>query len=204
MTSYSVPGNRYDRVLYRVKVNLFGSMVTVHDETGSVLFNVPVKDKGTDSEIAMSLGKKGGTALMAIRPVYEKPKGFIGKFLGLIMSPSHFEVIDLKANVKVGALKRESTGSDPKDHAWLLLDASDTEIGIVKPVSSGFLGASFQHRGQVGSHHVCDFTAANSIAGRYVDADFTVDEDEDLDVRLGLAVAIKLVVAMKEMHSGGE
>jgi hypothetical protein len=54
----------------------------------------------------------------------------------------------------------------------------------------------------VGSHLVCEFKAGNTIAGRYVDADFTVDEDEDLNVRLGLAVAIKLVVAMKEMHSG--
>ncbi len=195
-------GNKYPRTLYRVKVNLLGSLVTVEDEQGRVLFNVPVKDKGNDSEITVSTGKNRGTAMIAIQPVHEKPKRFLGKMLGFLARPSFFEVIDLETKQKVGALRRESKRSDPKDHTWFLLDDSNVEKGVVKPVSSSFLGASFRHRGQVGSNLVCEFKGGNSIAGRYVDADFSVDEDGDLDIRLGLAVAIKLVVAMKEMHSG--
>lgn len=202
MMSDAASLNRYPYALYRVQVNILGSMVSVEDEEGRVLFNVPVKVKGNNSEITMSSGKKGGTGLISIKPVYEKSKGVLGRVLGFLKKPSHFDVIDLEVNARVGALKLESRGANPKDHTWFLLDHSNSEIGVIKPVSSGFFGASFQHRGQVGSRRVCDFKARNTIAGRYVNADFTVDEDKDLDVRLGLAVAIKLVVAMKEMLSG--
>ena len=203
MTLLSAGRNSYPHQVYRIKVNLLGSAITILDEQGNPTFSVPVKDKGNGSELRVRRGKKRGPEVLVIRPVYEKNKGLLGKVLGFLKHASHFDVIDLEADETcVGAVKRKPGGGNPQDDSWIVLDASGTEIGLVEPVSSGFLGGKFRHRGRMGSQRVCEFRAGNTIAGRYVEADFTVDEDEDLDVRLGLAVAIKIVVAMKEMHSG--
>lgn len=194
--------NSYPRHVYRVQVNLLGTLIAILDEQGNTILNCRIKDKGNDSELTLSRGKKGGAELMKIVPVYEKPKGLLRRALHFLSRPSHFDVVDLEAGgSKVGAVKREFGGGSPQEYTWTILDGDNAEIGALKPVSTGFLGGSFQHRGQIGSNRVCEFKAGNTIAGRYVEADFTVDEYEDLDVRLGLAIAVKIVVAMVEMHS---
>lgn len=110
-----------------------------------------------------------------------------------------YDVFDPRANEKVGALKRKGWKSMVQDE-WILMDAADQEIGLIKEDSLGLaLLRRFltnlvpqKYQGIVGGTLVCTFKQNFNPFVMKITVDFTPDQANLLDRRLGMAAGLLL------------
>jgi hypothetical protein len=107
-----------------------------------------------------------------------------------------YDVIDSTTGQKVGALKRKGLKSIVRDE-WILMDASDTEIGkfqedsVAMAIIRRFINIIPQKfHMDVGAAHVANLKQNWNPFVLKMTIDFTPDSQKVLDRRLGLAVAI--------------
>ncbi|HSE84547.1 MAG TPA: hypothetical protein VLB01_08375 [Thermodesulfobacteriota bacterium] len=110
-----------------------------------------------------------------------------------------YDVIDSKANERIGTLKRRGLKSILKDE-WVFMDAEGREIGFIKEDS---MLLAFARRfitnlipqtyyGYVNERPICTFKQRFNPFVLKITADFSSDPDKLLDRRLGIATAVLL------------
>ena len=110
-----------------------------------------------------------------------------------------YDVVDPVENVKVGALRRKGFKSIIKDE-WILLDASDREIGVIAEDSMALaLIRRFltnlvpqTYITTLGARQVATFRQTFNPFLYTLHIDFSADLDKTFDRRLGLAAAVLL------------
>jgi uncharacterized protein YxjI len=111
-----------------------------------------------------------------------------------------YDVFDpMTGNAKVGALKRKGLKSILKDE-WIILDENDREIGyiredhivlaLIRRFISNLLPQTYS--GEVRNKNVCVFKQNFNPFVLKINLDFSMDKDELLDRRLGIAAAVLL------------
>ncbi len=111
-----------------------------------------------------------------------------------------YDVIDPQGQIKVGVLRRKGFRSLVRD-AWEILDAQDRPLGVVQEDSMTyallrrFLFGSLLPQNYdvlIGEQRVADLRQRFSFFGYLLDIDFSMDPQQRLDRRLGIAAAILL------------
>jgi hypothetical protein len=110
-----------------------------------------------------------------------------------------YDVIDVIANQKVGALRRKGMASILRDE-WHILDVNDQQIGTILEDSMGmallrrFLSNLIPQtfNGDIQGRHVMVFKQRFNPFVAKIDIDFTGDTEGWLDRRLGVAAAVML------------
>jgi hypothetical protein len=110
-----------------------------------------------------------------------------------------YDVYDPGTQQKVGALRRKGLKSVLRDE-WLFLDNNDQEIGkimedsllmaMVRRLLTNLIPQSYQ--GEIGGAPVCTFKQNFNPFVLKVNLDFSIDQHNRLDRRLGIAAAVLL------------
>ena len=121
-----------------------------------------------------------------------------------------YDVVDTQTGEKVGALKRRGFTSMVRDE-WTFMNADDQDIGTIKEDSAVLaLVRRFvpygdfipqKYAGTVQGQPVCEFRQHFNPIIQKITLDFTLDNGNLLDRRLGLAAAI-LLSAIEQRQEG--
>jgi hypothetical protein len=121
-----------------------------------------------------------------------------------------YDVVDSQTGEKVGGLKRRGFKSLVRDE-WIFMDADDQDIGLIQEDSAVMaLVRRFvpfgdlvpqKYVGIVQGRPVCEFRQHFNPIIQKITLDFSLDESNLLDRRLGLAAAI-LLSAIEERQGG--
>jgi hypothetical protein len=182
-------------VLKRQLMKLVGGRFFIHTSSGAFAF----------------LADRKGFKLKEEIRVYRDEamtQPFFGIFARQVIDVSAtYDVVDLATNVKFGALKRMGLRSILRDK-WLILDASDQEIGYVEEDSVAlalirrFLTNLIpqNYDGFVGGQRVADFRQNFNPFTYNLNIEFMVGP-EAFDRRIGLATAV-LLAAIEGRQKG--
>lgn len=178
----------YKQYLVRRKFfTLFGAKFHIFDPDGQLIFYSLMKAFKLREDIRLYKDESMSQELLYIQARQ------------IIDFSSAYDVIDSQTKQKVGALKRKGWKSIFKDE-WIIMDPQDVEIGLIKE-DSGLL--SFLRRSVTNLIPQKFFVQiSGNIIGTYkqnfnpfvlkLTADFSKDEKNLFDHRLGIAAAILL------------
>lgn len=111
-----------------------------------------------------------------------------------------YDVVDTAMNQKVGTLRRKGWSSMLRDE-WQVLDANDNQIGVLFEDSMGLallrrflLGSWLPQNYDIvfGEKRVADLKQRFNLFRYELDIDMSMDTEQQLDPRLGLAAGILL------------
>ena len=111
-----------------------------------------------------------------------------------------YDVVDTESNEKVGTLRRKGWSSMLRDE-WQVLDANEVQIGVLFEDSMGLamlrrflLGNWLPQNYDItfGEHRVADLKQRFNLFRYELDIDMSMDKDEQLDPRMGIAAGILL------------
>ena len=176
----------HDTYLLRKQVfKLFGGSFRIYDPSGSLALFASLKAFRLKEDIRIYADESRTTELLNI------------KARSIIDFSAAYDVIDTVTGEKVGVLKRRGLKSMFKDE-WVIMDASDTDIGIIEEDSwlmailrrfpTGLIPQSFH--GTLGAIEVFRFHQHFNPFVQKLTLDFTYDRSRALDRRLGVAAAI--------------
>lgn len=168
--------------------NLFHQWFQIIDPQGNVLLHTKMRAFKLREDIRV-MGPDKQTELFSMRARQILDFG------------ATYDVTDSASGQQLGALRRKGLKSMLKDE-WLILDASDQEIGLIQEDSGGlailrrFFGgivnllAPQQHGGFIGGSQVLNFKQARNPFVTKTYLDFSMDAGGLLDRRLGMAAAV--------------
>ena len=174
--------------LVRRKIfKLFGAAFHIFDPNGQLAFYSSQKAFKLKEDIRLYTGEDMQTEVLVI------------KARQIIDFSAAYDVIDPVAKMKVGALKRKGLKSILKDE-WIFLDQNDNEIGLIKEDSAllatirRFLTSLIPQTyfGEINGKRVCAFKQNFNPFVLKIDLDFSMDTNNLLDRRLGIAAAVLL------------
>ncbi|MDF1530747.1 MAG: hypothetical protein P1P72_00290 [ANME-2 cluster archaeon] len=181
---------RFEHSTYLVRrkiMKLFGAAFHIYDPAGNVVFYSKLKAFKMKEDIRVYTGEDMQEEVLVIQA---------RKILDFSAA---YDVSDPTTNEKVGVLKRKGFKSIMKDE-WILMDASDQEIGRIKEDSTFF--ALFRrfitsiipqtYHGYMGDTLVCTFKQNFNPFVMKINLDFSPDTGNLLDRRLGIAAAVLL------------
>ena len=189
--------DRFSRRTYVLKKQFFkmlGASFRIYDENAEnpdgLLFFSKQKAFKLKEEIRLWTGEDMSREVLSI------------KARRMLDISATYDVTDSTTSQKVGALRRKGLKSMLQDE-WLILDAQDREIGMIKEdstvlalirrfieMASLLIPQSFH--GFVGNNPVCVFKQnANPFLAK-IHVDFSADTGNLLDRRLGIAAAVLL------------
>jgi uncharacterized protein YxjI len=180
----------HDRYLVRRKIFSFlGAAFHIYDPSGRVAFYSKMKAFKLKEDIRLYTGEDMQEEVLTIQARQ------------VLDISAAYDVVDPAAEEKVGALQRRGMKSMIQDE-WAFLDADDNEIGTVREDS--LLMALFRRFGPLGplvpqKYHgelngtmVCLFKQNFNPFVMKIDLDYSMDTDNLLDRRLGIAAAVLL------------
>lgn len=178
----------YSNYLIRKKIfKLLGDAFHIYAPDGKVEFYAKLKAFKLKEDIRVYTDESMGTECLTIKA--RRALDFSGTY----------DVFDTIRNEKVGALKRQGLKSILRDE-WLILDENDQQIGMLQEDSALF--AFFrrflsnlipqQFHGFVNNKPVLLFNQRFNPFVSKIDLDFSVDAENLLDRRLGIAAAVLL------------
>ena len=181
------PRFAHDSYMIRRKVfKIFGGEFSVFDDAGNLVLFSKQKAFKIREDIRVYADKQQTTELLYIQA------------RKIIDFSSAYDVIDSASGAKIGALKRKGWKSMIQDH-WILMDASDQEIGFVQEegtllsIARRFVNLIPQRFNVVfGGLEVGHFRQRFNPFIFKLMADFSNDQQHLLDRRLGLATGILL------------
>lgn len=113
-----------------------------------------------------------------------------------------FDVVDSATGEKVGVLRRKGVQSILRDE-WEVLDVNDQPIGTLlednvgMAVARRFVAGSLLPQTydlNIGQQRVAEFKQRFNLLGYELDINFSMDKEQKLDRRLGLAAAALLAI----------
>jgi uncharacterized protein YxjI len=189
MEAQMVPSRfEYSSYLLRRKVfKLLGGAFHIYNPQGEVVFYAKMKAFKLKEDIRLYTGEDMQGEVLAIRA------------RKIIDFSAAYDVFDSSTNQKVGALKRKGFKSIIRDE-WILMDASDREIGLIQEDSTALaLVRRFltnlvpqSYQGTVNGLPVCTFKQKFNPFVFKVTIDFSPDFNRQLDRRLGIAAGLLL------------
>jgi uncharacterized protein YxjI len=184
MSNNLFPETNY--LIRRKVLELVGGSFRIYDPNGQLVFFSKMKAFKLREDIRIFTGEDMQEEVLAI------------KARQIIDFSAAYDVFDPRANEKVGALKRKGWKSMLLDE-WILMDAGDQEIGLIKEASLGMaLLSRFinlipqKYHGIIGDTVVCTFKQNFNPFVMKISVDFTPDQAGLLDRRLGMAAALLL------------
>ena len=179
---------QHDRYLVRRKIfTLLGAAFHIYDPSGAVVLYSRQKAFKLKEDIRLYTGEDMQTEVLSIQARQ------------IIDFSAAYDVVDSTTGEKVGALRRKGMRSILQDE-WLILDAQDMFIGVIKEDSMALalvrrfltnLVPQTFHGEMVGSQ-VCCFRQHFNPFILKLDLDFSMDQNRLLDRRLGIAAAVLL------------
>lgn len=176
---------------------LFGGAFHIYDEAGNVAFYSKMKAFKLKEDLRIYSGEDMGEELLTI------------KARSILDLGATYDVTDAATGEKVGALRRKGLRSILRDQ-WLILDASDREVGkieedsmvmaLIRRFLTNLIPQTFS--GTMGDAPVLTFTQRFNPFIQKIDLDFSMDPGRRLDRRLGIAAAV-LLCAIEGRQSGG-
>ena len=179
---------QHESYLVRRQVfKLFGAAFHIYDPAGSVAFYSKQKAFKLKEDIRLYTGEDMQTEVLSIQARQ------------VIDFSAAYDVIDFASRMKVGALRRKGMKSIVQDE-WILLDAQDMPIGIIKEDSMAlaiirrFLTnlVPQKYHGEIQGQPVCFFKQNFNPFVLQLHLDFSMDRNGRLDRRLGIAAAVLL------------
>ena len=178
----------YSNYLVRRKIlKILGAAFHIYDPTGNIAFYSKQKAFKLKEDIRLYTGEDMQTEVLTIQA------------RSMLDFSAAYDVFDPIANLKVGALKRKGMKSIIKDE-WIIMDAQDQEIGFIREDSMALaLVRRFltnlipqTYHGEVNNQPVCVFKQNFNPFVTKINLDFSMDVNNLLDRRLGLAGAVLL------------
>lgn len=176
------------KYLVRKKIfSLFGKKFHIYDSNGEVILYSKMRAFKLREDVRLYAGEDIRNEVLLI------------KARQILDFYAAYDVIDSKANERVGTLKRKGLKSILKDE-WVLMDAGGREIGFIKE-DSMFLAFARRfitqlipqtYYGYVNGRPVCTLKQSFNPFVLKITADFSNDTDGLLDKRLGIATAVLL------------
>ncbi len=182
---------KHDTYVVRKKVfKLFGGAFHIYDPSGNLVLYSKQKAFKLKEDIRLYSDESMKVELLSVaaRQIIDFSAGY--------------DVVDVQARQKVGALKRKGWSSMLRDE-WIVMDAGDREVGLLKEDSMvaalvrRFIdAASFffpqKFHVEMGGAIVCTFQQNFNPFVRKLTIDFTADVNCQVDRRLGIAAAVLL------------
>jgi uncharacterized protein YxjI len=185
------PRFAHPQYVMRKKVfKLFGAAFHVYDLAGNVVMYSKQKAFKLKEDIRLYTGEDMQTELLVIQA------------RAIIDFSAAYDVMDPRTGEKVGALKRKGWKSMLRDE-WVIMDAQDQEIGTILEDSTAlalirrFVEAAAmllpqKYHVDVGGTTVATFQQNFNPFVKKLTMDFSLDPQNRLDRRLGLAAATLL------------
>jgi len=120
-----------------------------------------------------------------------------------------YDVVDTETGEKVGTLRRKGWSSMLRDE-WQVLDANDNQIGVLFEDSMGLamlrrflLGSLLPQNYDItfGEKRVADLKQRFDLFRYHLDIDMSMDKEQQLDPRLGIAAGILLAAVEGKQSS---
>lgn len=181
---------RFQQQQYMIRKKIFkllGSAFHIYDAAGNVVLWSQMKAFKLKEDIRLYNGEDKSEEILTI------------KARQIIDFGAAYDVVDTRTHEKVGALRRKGFKSLIQDE-WIILDASDREIGLIQEDSTllalvrrfltNLVPQTFN--GSVQGAPVFTFRRHFNPFVLRMDMDFSPDVQGLLDRRLGIAAAILL------------
>ena len=182
--------NRFEKDVYIIRKKIFkllGAAFHVYDESGNVVFYSKQKAFKLKEDIRLYESEQMSEELLLI------------KARQVIDFSAAYDVIDVKTNEKVGALKRKGFKSLLKDE-WIIMDVNDREIGkisednlllaLIRRFLSNLVPQTYDV--EIEGTKVAKYRQNFNPFVLKITVDFSLDKDKKLDKRLGIAAGILL------------
>ncbi|MDA3798893.1 MAG: hypothetical protein PF692_07425 [Kiritimatiellae bacterium] len=178
----------YDSYTVRKKIfTIFGAAFHIYDPSGQVAFYSKMKGFKLKEDIRLYTEENMTKEILLIQARQ------------VIDFSAAYDIIDLITNEKVGALKRKGMKSIFKDE-WIIMNTEDHEIGLIKEdhallaLLRRFLTNLIPQTYyiEMGGKQTCVFKQHFNPFVLKMNIDFTMDNDNTLDRRLGLAASVLL------------
>ncbi len=189
-SSSSLATGRFGQSRYVIRrkfFKIFGEAFHIYDEAGQVLFYTKMKAFKLKEDLRVFSGEDMREELLTIQA------------RSIIDFGATYDVTDAVTGQRLGALRRKGLKSLLRDE-WLLLDASDREVGLIQEDSlvlalvrrllSNLVPQTFV--GQMGEAPVFSFRQHFNPFIQRISLDFSMDRGGRLDRRLGIAAAVLL------------
>ncbi|QQL44761.1 hypothetical protein [Sulfuriroseicoccus oceanibius] len=174
--------------LIRRKVfKIFGAAFHIYDAHGQLAFYSKQKAFKLKEDLRIYTDEQMTTEVLTI------------KARNVIDFGATYDVVDPQSQQMVGSLRRRGMKSILRDE-WLILDANEREIGSIKEDSvalalvrrflTNLVPQAFS--GTVGGHAVCRFSQNFNPFVSKIQLDYSMDSQDLLDRRLGIAAAVLL------------
>ena len=193
----SYEGFGHDKLMIRKKLFAFlGQQFHIYDPAGKLIFYTKQKAFKLKEDIRVFTDESMTTQVLGIRA------------RGVFDFGMTYDVFDVAANAKVGALRRKGLKSILRDE-WHLLDNNDQQIGtiledsmalaMVRRFLSNLVPQTFH--GDIQGKPVMVFKQRFNPFVAKIDIDFSADTEGWLDRRMGVAAAVMLC-AVEGRQSG--
>ena len=167
-------------------MKVFGGIFRIYDPTGSLACYVHMKEFKLKEDISIYAEENKINEILTI-----KSRSYID-------FSAAYDVFDPTTQEKVGVLKRKGLASTFISDEWVIMDASENEIGYIKEDSlimallrrhvTNLIPQKFQ--GTISGIPVFKFCQHFDPFVLKMDLDFSEDVSNQLDRRLGIAAAI--------------
>jgi uncharacterized protein YxjI len=185
-----VASDRFKHPTYQIRKKIFsllGHSFHIFDPNGQVVLYSKMKAFKLKEDIRVYTSEDMQQEVLII------------KARNILDFSATYDVFDAQTQQKIGALKRKGLKSMLKDE-WLFLDSQDQEMGkieednfllaLLRRFASNLIPQHFH--GSINNQPVCAFRQNFNPFVLKVNLDFTPDQSNLLDRRLGLAAAILL------------
>jgi uncharacterized protein YxjI len=197
-SSALTPGSfGHSRYLLRKQFfKIFGSAFHIYDANGGLAFYSKLKAFKLKEDVRVYTGEDMQTELLCI------------KARSILDFGATYDVVDSATGEKLGALRRKGFKSILKDE-WVILDASDAEVGLITEDSlllalvRRFLTQLVPQTflGNVAGAPVFTFKQHFNPFVQKIDLDFSSDAGGLLDRRMGIAAGV-MMCAIEGRQSG--
>ncbi|NTX06858.1 hypothetical protein HUA74_17490 [Myxococcus sp. CA051A] len=184
----SLAAGRFGQTRYMIRrkfFKLFGGAFHIYDEVGNLAFYSKMKAFKLKEDLRIYGDEEMREELLTI------------KARGILDFGMTYDVTDAATGERVGALRRKGLRSILRDQ-WLVLDANDQETGkieedsmmlaLVRRFLTNLVPQSFS--GKLGETKVLAFHQRFNPFIQKIDLDFSMDDRNLLDRRLGIAAAV--------------
>lgn len=179
--------NHSNYLIRKKVIKVFGDAFHIYDPQGELAFYVKQKAFKLKEDIRVFTSEQMTEEILVI------------KARSRIDFSATYDVFDSLSGESIGSFKRRGMKSLLKDE-WVILDNQDREIGLitednmllalVRRVLLSIVPQSFE--GTIGQHHVFTFKQRFNPFIQKIELDFSMDTNQILDRRLGIAASILL------------
>ena len=185
-----MPASVFTHPTYTVRRQIFkmlGAAFHIYDPSGNVAFYSKQKAFKLKEDIRVYTGEDMQNEVLTI------------KARNIIDFSAAYDVFDPSSQTKVGILKRKGMKSILKDE-WIIMDANENQIGLIQEDSmmlalvrrflTNLVPQSFD--GTIHGQKVCHFKQNFNPFVTKITLDYSMDINNLLDRRLGIAAAVLL------------